>query len=194
MYFRTAYRHEPEFAIGQVSRTPSGLEEGCPPRMIDNDVRVSANYQRLVGQAFGALFTETDETVGAVALREQLIGQLREALARVLPDIELGGLVDPTASGTFQFSKGVANGFPTCSCQAVRRQSSTYCLICSSSRLPFGHQLSASMSRRRTLIQSSTASYLMPFWTWRERTVSSGYFPRINGGVRRRCGGRWRCG
>lgn len=112
MYFRTAYRHEPEFAIGQVSRTPSGLEEGRPPRMIDNDVRVSANYQRLVGQAFGALFTETDETVGAVALREQLIGQLREALARVLPDIALGGLVDPTASGTFQFSKGVANGFP----------------------------------------------------------------------------------
>lgn len=40
--------------------------------MIDNDVRVSANYQRLVGLAFGALFTETDETVGAVALREQL--------------------------------------------------------------------------------------------------------------------------
>src|ERR1035441_7976576 len=58
MYFRTAYRHEPEFAIGQISRTAGGLEEGRPPRMIDNDVRVSANYQRLVGQAFGALFTE----------------------------------------------------------------------------------------------------------------------------------------
>jgi hypothetical protein len=37
MYFRTAYRHEPEFAMGQISRTPGGLEEGRPPRMIDHD-------------------------------------------------------------------------------------------------------------------------------------------------------------
>ena len=36
----------------------------------------------------------------------------RRSHGAALPDIELGGLVDPTASGTFPVSKGVANGFP----------------------------------------------------------------------------------
>jgi len=112
MYFRTAYRHEPEFALGQINRHPQGLEQARPGRMIDNDIRVSDNYQRLVSQSVEAWFSETDETIGAVALRERLIGQLRDAVRRVLPDVELKGLVDPMSSGTFRFSKGITDNFP----------------------------------------------------------------------------------
>ena len=112
MYFRTAYRHEPEFAIGQINRTPQNLQVGRPGRMIDNDVRVSANYQRLVGQSIEMWFAETDKTVGAIALRERLIGRLSDAIKQVLPDVELEGLVDPMSSGTFRFSKGIAVDFP----------------------------------------------------------------------------------
>lgn len=112
MYFRTAYRHEPEFELGQINRHPQGLEQARPGRMIDNDIRVSDNYQRLVSQSVEAWFSETDETIGAVALRERLIGQLRDAVLRVLPDVELKGLVDPMSSGTFRFSKGITNNFP----------------------------------------------------------------------------------
>ncbi len=112
MYFRTAYRHEPEFALGQITRHPQGLEQARPGRMIDNDIRVSDNYQRLVSQSVEAWFSETNETVGAVALREQLIGQLRDAVTLVLPDVGLKGLVDPMSSGTFRFSKGITDNFP----------------------------------------------------------------------------------
>ena len=112
MYFRTAYRHEPEFALGQITRHPQGLATARPGRMIDNDVRVSDNYQRLVTQSIDAWFSETDEMVGAVALREVLIGHLRDAVVEVLPDIELKGLVDPMSGGTFRFAKGATDNFP----------------------------------------------------------------------------------
>jgi hypothetical protein len=112
MYFRTAYRHEPEFALGQIARSPLSLAVARPGRMIDNDVRVSANYQQLVGQSIDAWFSETDATVGAVELRERLIGELRAAVSKVLPELELKGLADPTSAGTFRFAKGIAVDFP----------------------------------------------------------------------------------
>ena len=134
MYFRTAYRHEPEFALGQINRHPQGLEQARPGRMIDNDIRVSDNYQRLVSQSVEAWFSETDETIGAVALRERLIGQLRDAVRRVLPDVELKGLVDPMSSGTFRFSRASRTTFRTCFCRVARRPFSTYCSTCRSSQ------------------------------------------------------------
>jgi hypothetical protein len=64
MYFRTAYRHEPEFALGQITKTPLSLLTNRPGRMIDHDVRVSGNYQQLVGQSLDAWHSETDENPG----------------------------------------------------------------------------------------------------------------------------------
>jgi energy-coupling factor transporter ATP-binding protein EcfA2 len=112
VYFRTAYRHEPEFALGQITKTPLSLLTNRPGRMIDHDVRVSGNYQQLVGQSLDAWYSETDENVRAIELRERLIGALSRALLRVLPDLELKGLVNPTSSGTFRFKKGTVTDFP----------------------------------------------------------------------------------
>src|SRR5947209_3051797 len=56
MYFRTAYRHEAEFAINQISRNVEVLTTARPARMIDPDVRVSDNYQKLIGQSMDAFF------------------------------------------------------------------------------------------------------------------------------------------
>lgn len=112
MYFRTAYRHEPEFVLSHISRATGVLEATRPARMIDADARVSANYQLLVSQSVDAVFRETDETIGAVAVRERVIGRLRDAVLEVLPELELVGVADPLGGGTFRFAKGATRDFP----------------------------------------------------------------------------------
>jgi RecF/RecN/SMC N terminal domain len=112
MYFRTAYRNEPEFALGGITRLPGSLLTNRPQRMIDNDVRVSVNYQVLVTRSIDLLYAETDSTVSAVDLRERLVGPLRDVVSSVLPDLELRGLTDPLSAGTFHFSKGISESFP----------------------------------------------------------------------------------
>jgi predicted ATPase len=112
MYFRTAYRHEPEFVLSHISRATGVLEMARPARMIDADSRVSANYQLLVSQSVDAVFQETDESIGAVAVRERVIGRLRDAVREVLPELELTGVADPLGGGTFRFAKGNSRDFP----------------------------------------------------------------------------------
>lgn len=112
MHFRTAYRNEPEFALGQIGRSGDLLAGPRPLRMIDNDVRVSDNYQRLVGQSVDALFSGADDQLRVAELRERFIGRLGQALTRVLPDLKLRGLADPLGGGTFRFAKGITEDFP----------------------------------------------------------------------------------
>jgi predicted ATPase len=111
MYFRTAYRHEPEFTLNQVGRNPLVLQQHRPGRMIDADARVSVNYQLLVSQSIDAVFGEVDETARAIEVRERVIGRLRDAVLEVLPDLELVGLADPLGGGTFRFAKGTTRNF-----------------------------------------------------------------------------------
>lgn len=110
MYFRTAYRNEPEFAVSNLQRAGDILDGPRPPRMIDNDIRVSDNYQRLAGQTLDAVFS-TDDTSTA-ELRERLLGRLSSAVQTVLPGLQLIGMADPLGGGTFRFAKGVATDFP----------------------------------------------------------------------------------
>ncbi len=112
MYFRTAYRNEPEFESKTISRMGDIVAGPRPGRMIDNDTRVSDNYQRLAGQAFNALFAEVDDGLRAVELRDRLVGRLGNAVAVVLPELRLEGLADPLGGGTFRFAKGITQDFP----------------------------------------------------------------------------------
>ena len=112
MYFRTAYRNEPEFAQGQIGRSGDLLAGPRPLRMIDNDIRVSDNYQRLVGRSVDVLFSGADDQLRVAEVRERFIGRLGQALTRVLPDLKLQGLADPLGGGTFRFAKGITEDFP----------------------------------------------------------------------------------
>jgi hypothetical protein len=112
MYFRTAYRNEPEFESKSISRMGDIVAGPRPGRMIDNDTRVSDNYQRLAGQAFNALFADVDDGLRAVELRDRLVGRLGNAVAVVLPELRLEGLADPLGGGTFRFAKGITQDFP----------------------------------------------------------------------------------
>ena len=110
-YIRSAYRNDPEFRIQQLTRVGSTLDEETVTRMIDNDAAVSRNYQRMVGQSLDGLYDRQHDDLKVPELREQIIGEIRNALAQVFPDIELNSLEHPLEDGTYRFSKGASNRF-----------------------------------------------------------------------------------
>ncbi|WIG58319.1 MAG: hypothetical protein OJF49_001064 [Ktedonobacterales bacterium] len=108
-YIRSAYRHEADFTMAQIQRTPSLLDQNRFWKMIDQDVAVSQNYQQLVAQTFEGMFEPQNNDMRVEALREQLIGQVRAAMHRVFPDLVLEGLQSPmSGDGSFFFEKGVS--------------------------------------------------------------------------------------
>ncbi|WP_166645309.1 MULTISPECIES: AAA family ATPase [unclassified Leifsonia] len=84
--------------------------------MIDNDMAVSENYQRLLMQTIDGVYDESlPADMPRAAIRDRVIGQVRDAMRVVFPDLELtgvGGVAGTSASeGTFYFAKGNSNGF-----------------------------------------------------------------------------------
>ena len=76
--------------------------------MIDNDMAISRNYYRLVGQVFeifGAKPKMTDE------FTESLISPVRNPMKGLFPDLALNSLANPMEDGTFRFTKDASEGF-----------------------------------------------------------------------------------
>ena len=110
-YIRSAYRNDPEFRIQQLTSVGSSLDEETVQRMIDNDAAVSRNYQRMASQGLEDLYEAKDGRTTFAEYREESIGDIREALLRLFPDLELHTLGNPLAGGTFRFTKGASEGF-----------------------------------------------------------------------------------
>jgi predicted ATPase len=112
MYFRTAYRNDPDFQIHSFSRVGAPYESPTFARAIDNDQSVSDNYQRLVHKTTAAMYDESndDRTIGEV--RHELIGKLQESMSRIFDDLVLNNIGDPLGEGTFTFRKGEVDSFP----------------------------------------------------------------------------------
>ena len=108
IYTRSAFRNDPEFQTSQFQRLPDPLDEGRVNRMIDNDVAISRNYQRLVAQVFGIFDTEPQMTD---AFTESLISPIRDPLSRLFPTLTLNSLANPMEDGTFRFTKAASAGF-----------------------------------------------------------------------------------
>lgn len=112
MYVRSAYRNDPDFSITAFQRPD--VPSDAPPlnRIIDNDQMVSKNYQRLVYETMMGVYNNENTNKSVGELREELIGQVRMSLQRVLPDLELNGISsDPLVSGTFYFQKGIVQSY-----------------------------------------------------------------------------------
>lgn len=109
VYVRSAYRNDPEFQTTNIGRITNPLDDTRINRMIDNDVAVSRNYQRLVAQVFDIFDIEpmmTDD------FTESLIGSIRDSVQRLFPNLMLNSLANPLDDGTFRFTKGSSEGFP----------------------------------------------------------------------------------
>ncbi len=110
-YFRSAYRNDPDFTIQNFSRQVNPIHEQ-KYNLMSTDATVSSNFQRLVSSAVSSLFKGDNDAKTVEALREELIGKIRESLKRVFGDLILTGVgEDPLNNGSFFFTKGVVENF-----------------------------------------------------------------------------------
>lgn len=110
-YFRSAYRNDPEFQISALSRQNVPTEEIRIRRMIDADGTVGSNYQRLASAAFENAFSKDPGSMTLDQFREQTIGEISRAVARLFPDLKVHTLGNPLEEGTFRFAKGAVSKF-----------------------------------------------------------------------------------
>jgi predicted ATPase len=111
LYVRTAYRNDPDFRISAISNPTVPNEELRIERAIQNDATVALNYQRLVYETMASVYDKSNDAKLVGALREELIGTVRESMRAVFGDLMLKNVSDPLGSGTFYFAKGAATGY-----------------------------------------------------------------------------------
>ena len=111
VYARSAHRNDPEFQLSSLTQVSSAVTEHRFTRLIDNDVAVSRNYQRLVSQGFADLFENADGATTIGEFREQILGEIRDAVSRLFPGLVLNSLGNPLAQGSFRFDKGESRAF-----------------------------------------------------------------------------------
>ena len=109
-YFRSAYRNDPEFGISRIQPRQSALHEQRIHRLIENDAAVSSNFERLYAQGLEDAF-EGDENQTLKNFREKLLGDIKESLRLVIPELVLESLGNPFKVQTFRFSKGIVRDF-----------------------------------------------------------------------------------
>lgn len=110
-YLRSAYRNESDFQLGGLSRQNDPSEHPRLSRMIDQDSAVSQNFQMLASRALEDAFDTYDENLSLKDFREESIGDIKRAVGRLFPDLEMNTLGNPLAEGTFRFTKGAAQRF-----------------------------------------------------------------------------------
>ncbi len=111
MYFRSAYRHDADFTVSSVSRMGTIWDAPKVNRMIDTDVKVADNYQRLVSSSVDAIYAGSHDATTVSALREELIGPLRQSMLRLFGDLVLRGVGNPLKGGSFFFERGASIDF-----------------------------------------------------------------------------------
>jgi AAA15 family ATPase/GTPase len=110
-YFRTAYRNEPDFTISNLQNQSDPTANVKLQTLMQNDITVSENYQRLIAQTLAGVFETSNDTKTVEQLRNELIGKIRTSLASIFEDLNLSSIGDPLSNGSFYFKKGVSNDF-----------------------------------------------------------------------------------
>ena len=110
-YIRSAYRNESDFVFSNLSRVGSALDANQLRRLIDNDSRVSDNYQRIVSKTIENVYSGKHDAKNIEQVRNELIGEIRNSMLRVFDSLVLTGPGDPLQNGSFYFEKGIAKDF-----------------------------------------------------------------------------------
>ena len=111
LYVRTAHRNDPDFTMNSISHGGNPLDHVSVARMIDNDMAVGKNYQRLASQGLVDLYDRGNDETTFGRYREEHIGEIRKSLQDLFRDLTLDSLGNPLESGTFRFTKGESHGF-----------------------------------------------------------------------------------
>jgi predicted ATPase len=110
-YLRSAYRNESEFQLSGLSKQADPSDQLRANRMIDQDSTVSENFQMLASNALEDAFDRYDGSMSLDEFREGSIGDIKRAVSRLFPDLEMNTLGNPLSEGTFRFTKGSVEGF-----------------------------------------------------------------------------------
>ncbi|UPJ97392.1 AAA family ATPase [Bradyrhizobium sp. 172] len=111
LYFRSAYRNDPEFSFDSLERVGPAVDEIRFRRMIEGDAAVAMNYRRLTSDAFQNVFEHAKPETNIGEFRESVVGEIRDSVNRIFPDLVLRSLGNPLSGGTFRFDKGTVSGF-----------------------------------------------------------------------------------
>jgi predicted ATPase len=111
MYFRTAYRNDPDFNVSSFSRLGAPTDNLRFQRLIDNDQSVSQNYQRLIYSTLSSVYSDTNDEKSVKELREELIGKVKSSMKNVFDDLTLNNIGDPLGDGSFLFEKGTSKSY-----------------------------------------------------------------------------------
>lgn len=114
IYVRSAYRNTPSIASLEIKAPPAMAQEQRFSRMIENDLAMTTNYQRLIWLALEkATGTESPNTT-LREYRENLLGLLQESMRRLFsdPPLILDNLGNLSEGRSFTFTKGISEGFP----------------------------------------------------------------------------------
>src|ERR1017187_3692709 len=111
LYLRTAYRNDPDFSVDGINRPDNPSQGVRISRAIDNDQTVSDNYRRLIYDTMSGVYAEANDDKTIRALREELIGGIRESMKRGFGDLLLNSVSDPLGAGAFYFEKGTVKSY-----------------------------------------------------------------------------------
>ena len=111
LYFRTAHRNEPDFTTSVLSKQSNPKESIKFDTLMNTDMSVSENYQRLVSNTLSGVFDSQNDNKSVKDLREELIGKIKQALNNVFDDLQLSSIGDPLSNGSFYFTKGRSKNF-----------------------------------------------------------------------------------
>ena len=113
LYVRTAYRNEADFSSSRIETQASPVEEPAFSRLIEDDKTVSDNYQRLLLDSIGSLYSEDSKRKPGEEIVEELIGAIRESMVKIFGDLSLNTIIEPLGSrgGAFYFRKGYVDSY-----------------------------------------------------------------------------------
>ena len=112
VYVRSPYRNYATSQVRQFGRTAKPSDVSESGRMIDSDVTVTRNYERLFHMATAEIFGPPDKPLASTGSWTHVIDDVRNALSRLFPNVRFEGMENPLQDGTFLFSKGVSDGIP----------------------------------------------------------------------------------
>src|SRR5690606_35625347 len=76
-YFRTAYRNESDFTVSNLNKQKDPSKSVKLENLMQNDITVSENYQRLVAQTLAGVYDQGDDNKTVEQLRDELIGKIK---------------------------------------------------------------------------------------------------------------------
>jgi len=109
-YVRSAYRNQADFTSHSLERQPP-LWEKPVQRLIEDEVRVSENYARLVSSTVAEAYSRDHDEETIKELRDRHLSQVGAAMTRLFGDLVFVGPGDPLLEGTFFFEKGLSKNF-----------------------------------------------------------------------------------